>query len=103
VTFSGGNAGISLAYVASKLKTPCHIFVSAIVSERLVKRMKLFGAVVHVMHSCNTINYSCNPLQKLNLPKVAHTAVEAYAMGMDLVQNNPGLTFLHPYNDPVAW
>lgn len=48
ISFSGGNAGISLAYVASQMNIPCHVMVPAFVSERIVNRMKSFGATVEV-------------------------------------------------------
>ncbi|XP_037048970.1 L-serine dehydratase/L-threonine deaminase-like [Bradysia coprophila] len=46
ISFSGGNAGISLAYVASQMNIPCHIIVPSFVSERITNRMKSLGAVV---------------------------------------------------------
>lgn len=55
ITFSGGNAGISLAYVAWQLNIPCHIVVPAFVSDRITNRMKSLGAIVQVSsrHSIN--------------------------------------------------
>lgn len=47
-SFSGGNAGISLAYVASQMNIPCHVMVPSFVSERITNRMKSLGAVVQV-------------------------------------------------------
>lgn len=48
ISFSGGNAGISLAYVASQMNIPCHVMVPSFVSERITNRMKSLGAVVQV-------------------------------------------------------
>lgn len=48
ITFSGGNAGISLAYVAAQMNIECHVMVPSFVSERITNRMKSLGAVVQV-------------------------------------------------------
>jgi len=81
ITFSGGNAGISLAYVASQMNISCHIFVPAFVSERIINRMKSLGAIVQTVQNSK----------------------EAEQQAFTLAESNPEYSLIHPYDDEDLW
>ncbi|XP_037043687.1 L-serine dehydratase/L-threonine deaminase-like [Bradysia coprophila] len=81
ISFSGGNAGISLAYVASQMNIPCHIIVPSFVSERITNRMKSLGAVV----------------------ETAPDSRQAQLEAIRLADSSPEYSLIHPYDDEDLW
>lgn len=60
ITFSGGNAGVSMTYVASQMNIASHVMVPSFVSERITNRMRSYGAVVQVCDVHHTIEKQKN-------------------------------------------
>jgi len=81
VSFSGGNAGIALAYVAKQLGVPCHLFLPSFVSNRIIERMRQFGAHIQVVP----------------------TSAEARDTAKRFATSDPTLTLIHPYDDEDLW
>jgi L-serine/L-threonine ammonia-lyase len=81
VIFSGGNAGITLAYTAALFKVPCYIVVPSFVSARILDRMRSYGAQI----------------------TITQTAKDADLLATELVKKDPTLTLVHPYDDPELW
>jgi L-serine/L-threonine ammonia-lyase len=81
VTFSGGNAGIALAYIGKSMGMSCHIFLPSFVSPRILERMKGLGAQIQVVE----------------------TGREASDKAIKLAKDNSDISFLHPYDDEDLW
>lgn len=81
VTFSGGNAGIALAYAANEMGMQCHIILPSFVSPRVMGRMAELGANIQVVP----------------------TSREASDAAIKLANSDPDLTLIHPYDDEELW
>jgi L-serine/L-threonine ammonia-lyase len=79
---SGGNAGMATAYSAQMLGVPCDIYVPEYVPERMIRKLQAYNAKV---------------------TKIGKDWQDANDAAMKLVNNDPKIGFIHPYEGPVIW
>jgi len=79
---SGGNAGLALAYSTWKLKAPCKIFVPKFVNQRMLAKLKSYGAEI-ITEGRNWMEANNKALEEL--------------------KTNEDATYIHPYDDPLLW
>lgn len=79
---SGGNAGLALAYAAQQLNVQCDIYVPEYVTPRMLRRLQSYNAKVTI---------------------VGKDWQETNIAALELLNNNPEIGFIHPYDHPLIW
>ena len=81
VASSGGNAGLAVAYAAARLDLPAEVFVPSTTGERMRRLLTDAGATVSV---------------RGDVWDETDVAAREYAA-------SKGLTYIHPFDDPLLW
>jgi L-serine/L-threonine ammonia-lyase len=82
VTSSGGNTGLSVAYVSRKLGINSHIIVPKVASQKVINVLMKYGATVEVF---------------------GETSADVNYRALELTQKDPNKFYVHPFDHPLLW